>query len=276
MKQSIMFGICTYNRKSIMEMSSASLARVKGIQDVNVQVFDDHSQEYDTDYLHSRYPFAKSIVTSDTNTGADANSIRMLRNFLSGSEEWLFIADSDLLYCESLMETIQTCIEEYNEKGYKGVISLFNTYTHPVQSTIDSLFCRKDEVGAAGVLMHRETVKLIVDSVNSETAYDVQFSRVLLEKGYDILCTNRSYVQHIGIEGYNSLYYTFDWGKDFLLDSFENAEALIQTVDLLMKKIADNNNKSVESRIREDVENRRIGIKKLTKILLSAVKRKLA
>lgn len=275
MKKNIMFGICSYNRKEIIEHSASSLSRINDLEKVNVQVFDDHSNEYDAAFLHHLYPYAESIEVSEKNTGANANSLKMLKGFLSSSCEWLFIADSDLIYCESILSVIDYCIEEYNRKGYNGVISLFNTYTHPALETIDEMFCRKDEVGAAGVLVNREIVKMILGSVDSKSAYDVQFCKVLQKKGFDILCTNKSYVQHIGIEGYNSLYYTFDWGKDFVLDSMQNAETMNQIIDTLMRKIALGNRKSIQNRILEDSEKKRIGIRLLLRLLRKEIKQKL-
>lgn len=270
----IMFGICTYNRKNIVELSSSSLARIKDKDQADVFVFDDHSTEYDAAFLRKLYPFAKSIVVSEKNTGANTNSIKMIKSFLSSSYDWLFIADSDLLFCESIMSVIHCCIQEFNCKKYKGVVSLFNTYTHPVTEVIDELLARKDEVGAAGVLVNRETAKLIVDSVDDRSAFDVQFSKTLIEKGYDILCTNKSYVQHIGIEGYNSLFYTFDWGKEFVLDSMQNAEAINTIIDALMMKIYNSNKKTFQSRIIEDAEKRPIGIKFLLRLMVKETKRK--
>ena len=35
-------------------------------------------------------------------------------------------------------------IVEYKKRGYFGVISFFNTYTHPITDIIDDMFCRKE------------------------------------------------------------------------------------------------------------------------------------
>jgi len=271
-----MFGICTYNRKDIMCMSANSLSRIKDLGEIDVRVYDDASEEYGIDFLREYYPYAKSIVIAEANKGADINSLRMLHDFLNAHYDWLFIADSDLLFAEGIVATIESCIAEYKQEGYKGVISLFNTFTHPCIGKVNELLCRKEEVGAAGVLVKRDIVELIIKNVKSDIPYDVQFSRELREKGYDILCTNKSFVQHIGIEGYNSLYYTFDWGKEFVLDSLQNAKALNAVFDMLMEKIANDQNKSIQSRLYEDIEKKRIGLKILAKCFFQVSKKRIA
>lgn len=267
MSDKIMFGICTYNRKRIIEYSSASLNRIKNINNIDICIFDDASQEYDLSYLKSLYPSAKEIIISEKNKGADANSIQMLSRFINSQNEWLFIADSDLIFCEDILNIIRNYIVEYKKRGYFGVISFFNTYTHPITDIIDDMFCRKEKVGAAGVLLNKDVAREIVNAVDSNSPYDVQFSKIFNERGYDILCSQKSYVQHIGIEGYNSLYYTFDWGKDFLLDSIENAKIINNIIDMLMSRIVESNNQRVEDRIIEDIKKKRIGIRFLMKIL---------
>ena len=275
MSMKIMFGICTYNRMEIVKLSAESLSRVKNIESVNVCVFDDHSIEYSLPQLKTFYPFAKYVTRADTNGGADVNSLRMLQFFNESSSDWLFIADSDLVYSECLLTKLEKCIEIIGTSSHIGVISVFNTDTHPTTLTIDDFLCEKEEVGAAGVLMNKDISKLVIENKNEAQHYDVCFSKVLREKGYKILCTNKSYVQHIGIEGYNSLFYAFDWANDFVLDSYENATAIINIISLLFSKINESNKKSVESRIEEDVIKERVGIKVLVRMLVKSGKLKL-
>ena len=48
----LMIGICTYNRKKLIEYTSRSLGEVVGIQNTCVRIFDDCSTEYDKKYLN--------------------------------------------------------------------------------------------------------------------------------------------------------------------------------------------------------------------------------
>lgn len=271
----VMFGVCTFNRKQILEYSAYSLGQIENIELVDVRIFDDCSTEFELDFLRKLYPFATSIYGSEKNMGADHNSLRMLQNFLESDNEWLFIADSDLIYSENLISVIENFINKYENGKYFGVLSLFNTCTHPVKQNIDVDMCRKEEVGAAGVLMCRDVANLIIKNRDDSKHYDVNFSKVLRDNGYDILCSNKSYVQHVGIEGYNSLFYAFDWGQSFESSNPNNMRIIFEVIDQLMLRIASEGKSSVEGRMREEVDTGRIGVKVLVHMLILAFKRKL-
>ena len=87
-----------------------------------------------------------------------------------------------------------------------GVLSLYNSAMHPANRPveIDGLACvEKEHVGAAAVAMSREVVRAIVTHVLPGKAYDWRWSKYLRDNGKRILVTRDSYVQHVGMHGYN-------------------------------------------------------------------------
>lgn len=228
----ITFGICTFNRKDILKKSAESLQRIAGIQSINIRVYDDCSTEFDLGYLKKLFPMAKCIKRGVKNQGADKNTSRMYEDFLNSGDEWLFNADSDLLYRKDILEAI----ERY--KGLsKGFISFFNCINHNTVEDFGNLV-EKDSVGAAGCLLHRDVVRMILKKIKYRNArFDVNFCKMLKREGYRLYATKSSYVQHIGVSGFNSRDIRFDYGNGFSCDSLENANSIEETFETYIKSI---------------------------------------
>ena len=223
-EQVITFGICTYNRKDILEKSAKSLSLINNIDSVDIKIYDDCSTEFDEEYLKKLFPYAKKIVRQKKNAGADINTSLMYEDFLKSDSEWLFNADSDLIYRKDIIEHI-----EYYKDKCNGFMTFFNCINHKTVKKSKN-FIEKDSVGAAGCLLRRDIVELILDNIKyRNTGFDVRFSKLLLRKGYKLYSTENSYVQHIGVTGFNCRNIKFDYGQNFFCDSKENA-AIIETI----------------------------------------------
>ena len=228
----ITFGICTYNRKNIVSKSAASLAKVRGIENVTIKVYDDCSTEYNEDYLKAIFPKGTEIIRRISNGGADINTSEMYEDFLKGNDEWLFNADSDLIYRSDIIDAIQ----EYKDKS-KGFMTLFNCINHHTIGESD-YFYEKDSVGAAGCLLRRDVVELILKHIRYRvTGFDVGFSKLLRNKGYKLLATKQSFVQHIGVSGFNSRNINFDFGESYICDDRENGQIIEETFEEYIKRI---------------------------------------
>lgn len=231
-KLKITFGICTYNRKKIVENSAASLKNIIGIGDVNILICDDCSTEYDEVFLKSIFPDNARIIKQNVNTGADKNTSLMYEEFLKSNDEWLFNADSDLIYRSDIIETIKY----YKDKS-SGIVTFFNSITH---NTIgdNEYFLEKDSIGAAGCLLHRNIVKLILKNIQyRDFGFDVGFSKLLRKKGYKLFSTKESYVQHIGVSGFNSRDIVFDYGHNFHCDSVRTGQIIENTFESYIQSI---------------------------------------
>lgn len=133
-------GICTYNRKYIIENTSKSLNEINNIDKINMKVYDDCSDEYDIEYLKKLYPTAIKIDGSNKNLGADYNTKRMYQDFLESDDEYLFNADSDLIFNKNLLEVIENKIEILEKNNELVIFSVFNTPMHKIISDYDESF----------------------------------------------------------------------------------------------------------------------------------------
>jgi len=230
--ESITFGICTYNRKDILVKSARSLSLVRGIKTVHIRIYDDCSSEYDEAFLHSLFPDAVSITRQKENLGADRNTSVMYEDFLASGDEWLFNADSDLIYRADLLETME------NMKGHcGGFMTFFNCISHEDIGETE-LFTEKESVGAAGCFFRRDVVQLILDSIRVRSvSFDTGFSRVLRKNGYPLYASRHSMVQHIGITGFNSANIVFDYGRGFIPDSQINANIIEDTFEAYVTSV---------------------------------------
>ena len=235
----ISFGICTYNRKGILEKSVQSLKNIKGIENVHLIVFDDCSDEYNMDYLKSIFPSSAQINRQERNEGADKNTSLLYEKFLESDDEWLFTADSDLIYRSDLLDAIMF----YKDKS-NGFMSFFNCISHKIVGK-NKWFVFKASVGAAGCLIRRDVVKIILDNIqHRDIGFDVGFSKLLRKKGFMLNATKKSYVQHIGVSGFNSRDINFDYGEGFIIDSKDNAEIVEQTFEQYIKSVNKFRNRS--------------------------------
>lgn len=232
-KLGITFGICTFNRKELLVKSLKSLGNVCGLERINIRIYDDCSTEYDEGFLRKIFPYADSIKRASKNQGADMNTAAMYEDFLQSSDEWLFNADSDLLYSADIIDRI---LELKDASG--GFMTMFNCINHRTIGT-EKEFVIKDSVGAAGCLLSRNVVELILNQIqNRGFGFDVKYSRLLREHGFKLYATRHSYVQHIGVEGFNSRDINFDYGENFNVKDGLNAEIIEETFETYIRRIA--------------------------------------
>lgn len=267
-------GVCTYNRKDIIEYSSKSLNEIRGIENCKIHVFDDCSTEYDKKFLQKIYN-TKNVVVNKNNIKADNNTEQMYRSFLKSNCDYLLNADSDLIYNRDLIKIIEKIIKKFKKINQPVIFSLFNTENHEIVEEYDSELCIKKDLGAAGMVFSKEAVKIILDNIDKEEkkriGIDFSFSKIFNDMNYKLFCTKKSYVQHIGIEGQNSKMLEFDWGKSFEVDSLANAQAINYIFDNYYMA----NNKKQKARLLEQAKNNEIGVKTALKIFIYSILAKL-
>jgi hypothetical protein len=234
----ITIAVPTYNRYDILKLMVASLHSSDLSVPHNIRIYDDCSTEYGLDELKQLFPNASTIIRNSINLKADLNMFSFYKDFLSSSDKYLFNADSDLIFNR---KWLLHGLELLNKTD--GVLSLFNATSHKPKEIVDSTFCIKGTVGAAGTLFTRERIEEIISNFSKLTSsklssFDWKWSDFFVKNNIRIFCTNESLVQHIGYQGQNTIikyrgYRTiktkkpyFDYGRNFKIDSLETGQII--------------------------------------------------
>jgi glycosyltransferase involved in cell wall biosynthesis len=228
--------ITTFNRLDYLEKMRASLYETKGLRNANIRVYDDCSTEYDERHLVSLFPDARTILRARRNRGCDENLRQAMLDFLSTKDDIFVVADSDLIFNPEWLTFLQRHFQETD-----GIMSLYNSCLHPPLEDVmvgETLFVRKDAIGAAGSAMNRAVVKAITKSLKASSHIDWKFSDILQAKGIRLLTSKRSYVQHIGVHGTFNLGFKTDFGLNFLAGSATNEAIMTAYTEELLLTIS--------------------------------------
>lgn len=208
-------GITTYNRLNYIKYMAQSLNNSKDIYKCNIRVYDDNSNEFTCNLLEQLFPLNKQILRRERNLGADFNMYQMFSDFLSTQDEALFIADSDLIFNPDWLLKIKLFFN-YTD----GVLSVYNSVNHEATSKIlidGYTFLLKKHIGAAGTILQRNIVELIIKNVPLSFSFDWDWSNYLVNEGLRLMVLEESLVQHIGVTGENN---NGQWGIDFGLNFY--------------------------------------------------------
>jgi hypothetical protein len=128
----------------------------------------------------------------------------------------LILTDSDLIFHPDWLTITERIINHTD-----GVMSLYNSALHTSilekfqLENIDML--SKRTIGGAGTVFKKDIIKKILSDLPPSIAFDWVWSNYLVKSGVRLLVTERSYVQHIGIVGFNTVNY-FDERNGFFCD----------------------------------------------------------
>lgn len=221
----ITIGITTYNRLDILKRMSSSLMATTDIEQCNIRIYDDKSTDFSINELKEIFPKAAEIIFREKNLGADKNMRQMFVDFLNTDDEYLLIADADLIFNPEWFHFFL----KYRDCD---VLSLYNSSLHDSKSalpTTEDVLIKKQHIGAAGTIMKRNVVELIINHVPASRAYDWDWSNFLTRMGYSLFVSNRSYLQHIGVLGTNNdSMVPLDFGLNFLPGNLANELVLIE------------------------------------------------
>lgn len=238
-------GITIFNRTNTLKRMIRSLfssnLNLAGIE-WTIRVYDDCSTEYGENDVRSMFPVEVDYYRHDRNRGSDYNIGYMYRSFLETGDDVLFNCDSDLVFDKDWVDALLKYLPKTD-----GVLSLFNTKSHK-SSEIDGDLCKKEDIGSAGTAMTRKTVEIICNNIGekeSGSSLDYNWSALFGKMGKKIYCTTRSYVQHIGIDGFNSSGGMFDIGDGFVVDGSVNGQIL---GDVLYEMASRNNEAKADIR----------------------------
>lgn len=226
----ITIAIPVYNRIDVLEKMALSLYNSNiNTCEYSIRVYDDCSNEISIEMLHKIFPNAKSIIRHAKNIGADHNMFYMYNDFLNYDDEYFFNADSDIIFSKNWLQEALDLIQNTD-----GVLSLFNTRTHAVNTLINKDLCLKEYYGAAGVLLRKDKIIEICNhfSYSDVKGFDWQWCRYLRRNNTKLYCVNNSLVQHIGLIGQNARLCHYDYGDGFVVDSVINGEIIAELFGL--------------------------------------------
>lgn len=243
-KFKITVGITTYNRKNILKIFSLLLSK-QIFENINIRIYDDHSSEYNEEFLREVFPYAKEIIRRDKNFKADKNMYYMYKDFLKTKDDYLLQLDSDMLIGTNFFKNILILCDEIIKE--EGVYSLYNSNNHEysiknIKNIEEEFFYLKKHIGGACVLFPRKVIEKIIDNIEIENQdysnFDWRWSKYLFENNIPIYVSKNSYVQHIGMGGQNnSCIKNLDIGENFIgLESIEGANFLIKYYEDLIKE----------------------------------------
>ncbi|HEX4585480.1 MAG TPA: glycosyltransferase [Burkholderiaceae bacterium] len=233
-------GITTFNRRAMLEAVAKSLAQVDRLEQAQLWVLDDCSQEFDVAFLQRLFPQATVLRAGQNSGGADYAMHRLFRHFVENGSGYLLNLDADLLASRRLVDRCLRIIEASRACPGPRLVSLFNAASHPTIGT-DGEFLIKRSVGAAGTLWEHGLLADVLRHVPASRKFDWDWSAYLTRRGVPIRVTPRSYVQHIGRVGQNSRSFTgMDHGEQFDDYEGENLAAFLDhTREGLLQMIAE-------------------------------------
>ena len=226
----ITIGVTTYNRKNILQMMAKSFYESHRPYSYSLRIYDDCSEFLSEEEIRDIFPDAVSIYRQPFNRGADFNTFYMYEDFLKTDDDIFFNADSDLIFSLDWMEK-GLCLLENTE----GILSIFNAENHPAINNCNGLL-KKSDIGAAGTFFLRDKLNDFMsylypyDSIKTD-GVDWTFSKYFQSHGINMYASEISYVQHIGLFGYNSRLEYFDFGKNFEVDSITNGQILNDIIE---------------------------------------------
>ena len=208
-------GVTTYNRKDIVQYNAKSLLQVDKIENCEIHVFDDCSNEYNMKFKKKIYKTNK-VICNKGNLGADANAKKMFMDFLESDCDYLFCADSDLIYTKNVLRVIENIIYKLKRANKPVIFSVFSEKHHTTFEEFDPELCKKKFLGCAGTVMGKDIIKLFIENVplryNEEIeGIDCYYCNILNSLNYDMFCTKKSYVQHIGVVGQGADLVDIEW-----------------------------------------------------------------
>ncbi len=223
----ITIGVTTYNRPDYVKKMGQSLYASRGLARCHIRVYDDCSSEFAIEDLRNFFPGAKEITRRERNLGSDQNIRQMFVDFLRTGDDLLVAADSDLLFRPDWIDFV---LENFQYSD--GMLGLYNSILHlPGKEVLinGKEFIEKRHTGSAGVVMSKEIVRKIVENIPPMGGYDWAWSKYLRKSGVRLLVSKQSYVQHIGLHGYNcDGFKTTEFGLYFYPGNATNEQFLIE------------------------------------------------
>ena len=225
--------IPTFNRKDLVELTSAYLRRIPFDPGrFSFVISDDCSEEYGLTFLQEAYstlPNATFMKTS-RNAGPVGHVWSLLKLFVGGENDKVLILDSDLIVHESCLR----CIDDFEPEL---VSSLYNSCFHETVEEHDG-YSTKADIGWAGALIDKSVVREMLRRHGSRPFDDWAFSDFAKRARLTIRASRPSAIEHIGVSGMNNAApeyfdHSIDFPRDYIDEATRNYFLHSRGFDLL-------------------------------------------
>lgn len=234
---SVLIGIPTYERASLVRYCLATAAELDLPPGSEIVVFDDASPTLDAEALMREANLPTLVQRSAARQGPSRTSCGIWRHFLAGEHSHLLILDSDMIANRSAVRDGLRLRD-----GFEGLVSLYNSRNHPGIADGEDRVAKRT-VGNAGTLWTRPLAEAVVAELGADSAIvniDDAYCTLFERRGIPIVALARSRVQHLGIVGTNNRYFgNFEHGLGFCPDSEPQVQAILSVYDELMSRQQD-------------------------------------
>jgi hypothetical protein len=227
----MLFNLTTFNRPNCLRESLASLeAALHSVQPSDIYIADDGSDDARTRALllaaaaASKHRFHLRS-SENPHVGVNLNNFHRLDMMSSDAspERFVYLSDDDILYSASFHDQLHRLKArmEGDPSIFCGTLFDSQNARHQILDESDPEYLVKRIVGGCSMLirigdflaaMRRFEAAIASNSVGWDSAL-AEYAR---ERERRIICSRRSYVQHIGKWGVNSTPAMFDHAPDFV------------------------------------------------------------
>ena len=188
--------LTTFNRVDLLRQTLDSLVVSNLPSTLTLFIYDDASgPEVDAALREfiSRVPFKVAVKKRPYTLGCNANVMAALREtVLTTGDEFIFNLDSDGVFRKDwYIELCRLFRPMYKDK--LGAISLFNASRHTPGEDYNKELYVKPTIGGLATLLRSDIIRVIPDE-----EWDWRYCDVARSRNLALLCTKKSYVDHIG------------------------------------------------------------------------------
>jgi peptidylprolyl isomerase len=199
-QRSILISVPVFNRKKITTLSLTQTKRYKTSQ-CYLQVYNDHSTEYDNDFLTQ---FADEVIQLPNKLGIHKLRFYQFRKFLESDFDCIYMTDNDVIHDPRYI----TALEALYEIGDRKLpVCIYNTKFHMQQTNIlhhsTGIFLKKIVPGVS-MFYDRKMVEKIVLIEDKVGHYHDTFGwdyRAIAYLDKPWISSEKSFLEHYGAHG---------------------------------------------------------------------------
>jgi tetratricopeptide (TPR) repeat protein len=210
-KYKILISVPVFNRVKITTLSLAQTKRYKTTY-CHLQVYNDHSTEYDNSYLS---PYADEVIQLPNKMGIHKLRWYQLRQFLDTNYDFIYMTDNDVIHDSQYIKALEAL---YFLGGDKLPVCIFNSVHHTRPHSIlyfgDEIMLMRTAPGVS-MFLDKAMVETIISRFDSADKYSGADSgdwdfRVCELLNLPWITAQQSFLEHFGGEGMHNPDYERD------------------------------------------------------------------
>lgn len=220
--------LCCHNRPQYLKQTLESLKKTN-LNNCILCIIDDCSEDKEVANLINNFELSNEIIKirNDTNLGIRYSLLKGF-NILYDKCDYLTNIDSDVIFNKDWIDKLKNIDDIYPEyfNNNGTIITGFNCSNkkfnhHKIKKTYP-LFHKKDTIGGINMWFNKkiynDLIKDVLTKGHKNYKWDWEVCDAAHKKNYNILVSNPSVIQHIGINGLSSGYNAYDIADDFIPD----------------------------------------------------------